>query len=379
MSYEDPVNQGSMALDAHRNAYYERALKKVLRPDSVVLDAGAGIGTLGLMAARLGARHVYLVEPTTQMETIQQLISANNLTERVTLLPTTVETANLPEPVDIITSVFTGNFLLEEDLLPSLIIARDRWLAQDGYLLPGMGRMMVMPVSIAQYYDSQIGIWSKDMAGVQHDVMHAFAVNTLYHDRFNQVKYEPLAAATELSSLDFYTAVRAECDAEIEFTLTAEGACHGFLCWFDMSFEDDWLSTSPQEKATHWSQVFMPLDPVLNVAKGDKLQLHVKRLEFADWHWQVRFGDEFQKHSTFLSRPISPADIARRSLDYSPALNAKGLLLQALLGLMDGNRTNDQIAERLFEKFPNQFGHLAAAKRYVCEKASDLGFEKWDE
>lgn len=378
MSYEDPVSQGTMALDAHRNAYYERALREVVHPDSVVLDAGAGIGTLGLMAARLGARQVYLVEPVTQVETIRRLIDANDLGDRVTLLRSTVEATNIPEDVDIITSVFTGNFLLEEDLLPSLFAARDRWLKPGGFLLPGQGRMMVMPVSIPDYYDAQIRIWHKDMAGVQHDVMHRFAVNTLYHDRFNGLSYQSLAPETELARLDFYTAERAECDAEIEIPIETDGDCHGFLGWFEMSFEGDWLSTGPQSQPTHWSQVYMPLDPVTEVVAGDVLHLRVRRPEFGDWHWQVRFGHESRKHSTFLSRPVSAADIAQRSLEYSPQVNAKGRLLHALLGLMNGDRTSAQISALLFKKFPQQLGSLEAAERYVSGKAVDLGFEAND-
>ena len=45
-------------VDAHLNA-----LAEVVGPDTVVIDLGAGTGVLGLIAARLGAKRVYLVEP----------------------------------------------------------------------------------------------------------------------------------------------------------------------------------------------------------------------------------------------------------------------------------------------------------------------------
>ena len=51
-----------MALDEVRNRAYAQALRRVITPESVVLDLGAGLGTLGLLAAKLGARRVYLVE-----------------------------------------------------------------------------------------------------------------------------------------------------------------------------------------------------------------------------------------------------------------------------------------------------------------------------
>ena len=117
MSYEDPVDHRSMALDDYRNGFYEKALADLVGPSSVILDAGAGIGVLGLTAAKLGAKRVYLVEPSTDMEAAKIIAADNDLTDAVIFLPDRVEEAFVDVKVDAITSVFTGNFLLEEDLL----------------------------------------------------------------------------------------------------------------------------------------------------------------------------------------------------------------------------------------------------------------------
>jgi predicted RNA methylase len=63
MSYLSVASHRRMALDARRNDAYYAALAGAIRSESVVLDLGAGTGVHGLMAARLGARRVYLVEP----------------------------------------------------------------------------------------------------------------------------------------------------------------------------------------------------------------------------------------------------------------------------------------------------------------------------
>lgn len=378
MSYEDPVNQGVMALDEYRNAFYERALKQFVNSDSVVLDAGAGIGTLGLMAAKLGARRVYLIEPVTQREAILQLIDENQLTDKVVLLPERIETASLPESVDVITSVFTGNFLLEEDLLPSLFLARDRWLKPGGFLLPGQGSMIVVPVEIETYYEKQICSWRRRPAGVVHEGMHRYAVNTLYYAHFNKIAHDMLAEPKQLTTLDFYTASEAACDAKIEIDVTKSGDCHGFLCWFDISFENDWLSTGPRVPATHWSQVYLPIDPVLSVNEGDRLKFQLKRPEFGDWHWQLEIRGQCHRHSTFLSRPISPHHLAVRSKDHRPVLNEEGTLMKALLQLMDGDHTNGEIAGLLFQKFSARFGSIDEAVRFVSSKVADMGTGKLD-
>lgn len=63
MSYLAVQGQQIMTLDYRRNQAYYEALKRVITSDSVVLDLGAGLGVLGLLAAQLGAKRVYLVEP----------------------------------------------------------------------------------------------------------------------------------------------------------------------------------------------------------------------------------------------------------------------------------------------------------------------------
>jgi predicted RNA methylase len=97
MSYENPVSQQSMALDDYRNSFYEQALRSVVTPESIVLDVGSGLGVLGLIAATLGAKKVYLVEPATNLELARQISRENKLEDKIEFIPTTIERARLPE------------------------------------------------------------------------------------------------------------------------------------------------------------------------------------------------------------------------------------------------------------------------------------------
>src|SRR5262249_38747512 len=119
MSYLSLADQGSMALDRVRNTAYHRALRRAGRPDSVVLDVGAGTGIHGLMAARLGARRVYLVEPEDVIAIAAEIAADNGLQDVVRCIQGRIGDIALPEPVDIVVSTMTGNFLLTEDLLPT--------------------------------------------------------------------------------------------------------------------------------------------------------------------------------------------------------------------------------------------------------------------
>ena len=373
MSYEDPVNQRSMVLDDWRNSFYERALASVITPESVVLDAGSGLGVLGFIAASLGAKKVYMVEPETNLEAVKLIARANGLDDRVELIKGTIERAAIPEKADIITSVFTGNFLLEEDLLPVLFRARDSFLKPGGVLLPGKGQMKLVPVSLQDYYDVQISCWKNSQGRVDHSPMHRFAVNQVYYDSFNKKPFRKPAQASTVCEIDFYTANEAGCDTDVSITVTESGYLHGFLGWFDMSFEGQWLSTSPEEKATHWSQAFLPIDPVIEVTEGDLLQLRLRRPQNGEWSWTLETGGSRSQHSTFLSRPFTPADLERKSASFRPDLNNEGQAVRFLLGRFDGQLGVSELALLIRENFPDLFVDGNAALKFVTRHVERFG------
>ena len=128
MLYASIRDHHSMFFDQTRNDAYHRALESVITPDSIVLDLGAGLGIHGLLAAKLGAKKVYLVEPQDVICVAKKFVQANDFTGQVECIQGRIEEITLPEQVDVIISVFTGNLLLEEDLLPSLFYTRDTYL-----------------------------------------------------------------------------------------------------------------------------------------------------------------------------------------------------------------------------------------------------------
>ena len=102
MSYGSVPRHRWMALDTVRNDGYAAALGRVVGPDTVVLDLGAGTGIHGLMAARMGARRVYLVEPEDIISVAEEIAEANGLRDRVQCIQGRIEDVSLPEPVDVI-------------------------------------------------------------------------------------------------------------------------------------------------------------------------------------------------------------------------------------------------------------------------------------
>ena len=126
MSYAQVTGHQSMVFDEARNRAYARAIEQFVTSDSVVLDLGCGLGIHGLLAAKAGARKVFLVDPEIVVQSALEVARHNGFGDRVQAFQGRIEEIELPEKVDVIISVFTANLLYTEDLLPSLYIARDR-------------------------------------------------------------------------------------------------------------------------------------------------------------------------------------------------------------------------------------------------------------
>lgn len=372
MSYSKLFDHHSMVLDGHRNAAYFRAMKKVIGPDTTLMDLGAGLGVHGLNAASLGAAAVHLVEPSPVLEVARQLATANGL-DNIYCHPCRAQELQLDTPVDVIVSVFTGNFLLSEDLLPTLFYARDNFLAPGGTMIPDRARMEVVPVNAPDYYRVNIDDWNNcagpgralDLPPLDYGIMRSYAANTLYHVTREELAAASLATPAALVELDFASATSARCDTRIEVPVEQDGVCHGWLGWFEMLLADQWFSTSGEHQTSHWRQVFMPLVTPLRVKAGEQLGFALQRPEYGEWTWTTTHAGRQQRQSTFLSQPLSSRRLLKSSENYRPHRNQHGEAAQWLLGEMTGETSVGRLATRLEARFPMLFSGSIEAQRFV--------------
>jgi predicted RNA methylase len=372
MSYSDVTGHHSMVFDALRNAAYVRAMRQAIEPGATVMDLGAGLGVHGLSAAMLGAAQVHLVEPAPVLEVARQVAKDNGL-DNVHCHNCRAEELELDGKVDVLVSVFTGNFLLTEDLLPSLFHARDRFLAPDGKMIPDCGRMEVVPVSAPDYYREYVDQWSAypeqaerhGMPPLDYKAVRPFAANTLFYDKRERFDATPLAVPVTLMELDFHTATKADCDSQVEATIERDGICHGWLGWFQMRLGDKWLSTSGEPESTHWSPVFLPLEKPIQLQAGEHIKFALKRPEQGEWTWTTEHAGQRQRQSTFLSQPLSPERLRKASEHYQPKLNQRGESARWLLAQMAGEATVSQLAEQVQARFPGAFSSGPEALKFV--------------
>jgi len=98
--------QQNMMQDFVRTSTYQKAIHGNFNDfnGKIVLDVGAGSGILSFFASQAGAAKVYAVEASNMAQYAQQLVAANNLSDRITVIAGKIEEIDLPEKVDIIIS-----------------------------------------------------------------------------------------------------------------------------------------------------------------------------------------------------------------------------------------------------------------------------------
>lgn len=347
MAYSQVSSHRSMVFDEHRNALYAQAIRKCVTPDSVVLDLGAGLGILGLIAAAAGAKRVYLVEPEPVVRLATEIARANGLADRIVVLQGKIEEVELPEQVDVILSVFTGNLLYSEDLLPSLFHARDRYLKPGGKLIPDLAELVIAPVSAPELHEKYIGRWSDPIQGLDLSAGRRFAANEILWLNREELNAERLGSGLMLSNMDLMTASKADCHADARCRIEKAGFCHGLLGWIRIRLGEEWLSSDPVDPAVHWSPVMLPLDPPLTLQSGEEIAIGLQRPAHGDWTWSVKAETGTRRHSSFLARTDGLRRLQRMASDFRPGLGKQGERAKRILIMMGDGKSNHEIAREL--------------------------------
>lgn len=159
-----------MLKDKVRTTSYQRAILRCAHAirGKVVLDVGCGTGILSMFCARAGAKKVYGVEMSSIAETAVEIVKENGLDDIVTIVRGKIEDVELPfeedgitdKKVHVIVSEWMGYFLLYESMLDTVAIARERFLAPGGLIMPDSARLLICGIEDGEYRNEKIDFWS---------------------------------------------------------------------------------------------------------------------------------------------------------------------------------------------------------------------------
>uniref|UniRef100_A0A182K657 Histone-arginine methyltransferase CARMER n=1 Tax=Anopheles christyi TaxID=43041 RepID=A0A182K657_9DIPT len=276
--------QQNMMQDFVRTSTYQRAIYNNAQDfqNKVVLDVGAGSGILSFFAVQAGAAKVYAVEASNMAQYAQQLVSSNNLTDKIIVIAGKIEEIELPERVDVIISEPMGYMLYNERMLETYLHGK-KWLKPDGKMYPSRGDLHVAPFTDEALYMEQYNkanFWMQtEFHGVNLVALRDAAMKEYFRQPIVDTFDIRICMAKSIRhTTNFLTADEKDLHRihiDVEFHMLETGTCHGLAFWFDVEFAGTcsqiWLSTSPTEPLTHWYQVRCLLQTPIFVKQGQVL------------------------------------------------------------------------------------------------------------
>ncbi|HHW13683.1 MAG TPA: methyltransferase domain-containing protein, partial [Firmicutes bacterium] len=244
--------------DDLRTEAFRRAIAAAVRPGDVVVDVGTGTGVLACFACAAGARRVYAIESGQILEAARAVVAENGFTDRVTFLARDSRRARLPERADVVVSETLGSLGVEENIAEILADARRRFLKPGGRLIPSRVQTFVAPVSLEEEY-ARLTWPSGERYGLRFSLLRRLFVNTPY--RLPVPPAALLGPPLLLYDLDLTAAECLPDQAETELPFVREGLCHGVAAWFTAyAGGEPLITTAPDQPATHWEQLFLPVE-----------------------------------------------------------------------------------------------------------------------
>jgi type I protein arginine methyltransferase len=305
--------QDEVRTEAYRDFIFNH---RHLFEGKTVMDVGCGTGILSMFCASVGARHVYAVDASDIIRDARKHVEVNGFKDRISLFHGPIEnlklgnagddfsSGRLPEKVDIIISEWMGYALLQENMVPSVLYARDNFLVPGGLLAPSHCTLLLAPMHNMAPALKKLGIgfWndvygfnmSNMSTGSEHKEIY---INTPRPDhllstpgvRFKTFNLHEMTAADVLFDADFAVTV----DQSTE-------SVDAWMVWFDTFFltspnislpdtavgtrdlkidgvDGIAFTTGPFGKCTHWGAGHLPIlrspsQKATPLAKGDVLK-----------------------------------------------------------------------------------------------------------
>jgi hypothetical protein len=272
--------------DEWRVGQFLRAIASKKRT-GVVVDVGAGTGILGLLALRYGCDQAFLIEPSRKMAIYAQHVAElNGLSERITILNTTLESCDfrkLPASVDLVVTETLSSLIFGFgcwDRLPELasrLTTRDDIVPRRGTLYGCLCRE-----ELATRGSQGSGFRLLKRAGVIVDLFeHTFRSGgnvydkSVVNDAISSGALSPCAIA-HFDFRDFSCPIKLE---EHDVLVPEEGVFTGIVLFWEVVLSDGAngpvVLRSTDNRLTSWYPCYVPFVAPLQLGTGDILPVQL--------------------------------------------------------------------------------------------------------
>jgi protein arginine N-methyltransferase 7 len=252
------LHAASLLSQRSRLSKFEQALKRVVKEDSYVVDLGTGTGVLAMMAARAGAKKVTAVEvDKISVQYAKQAIKQNGLEDIIEVVRSHYADFKPRNKADIVICEMLSSAMLVEPQVPASQWAVERFLKEEGILLPRSATVYIAPVEC-------------------HSIWERFNTAGFSFPRVPQTmdreESRDLADLAVLEEFDFFLHQdQWIVDKGLEFTIVSNGTVHGFVGLFEAHLIDEIKLTMEDG----WRDLLLPIIEPVRVSQGDHLSVDI--------------------------------------------------------------------------------------------------------
>lgn len=309
------LDYGWMIRDSARRSAYVEALRRTVRPGCTVLEIGAGPGFFAVLAAKLGAAHVWAVDPDESVHLGKEVARDNGVGDRVTFVQGKVEELALPAPVDVIVADLRGVLPVLKGHFAALAHARKHLLAPGGTLIPARDTLWVAPSDDEKAFESWRDPWTLAPEGISLAAVRRFAVHT-----WQKARVAPdslLAAPKPWATVDYATVEDRGVAGAAELEVTRAGRLLGFAVWFDTELVAGvGFSNAPTLPPLVYGSAAFPVEQNLELTLGTRIAFDMAATPMVDdhdWRWRARVTPPGastplldERHHSMMGRPLAP-------------------------------------------------------------------------
>lgn len=273
-SFSDPGVQERLLLDRARCDAFRGALLQTVKPGDVVVDLGAGTGLLSFFAVQAGARQVYAIEMSGIAGLAAELIEANGLQDRITLIREHSTKVRLPQRCDLLVSETLSTFCFDtENIIEYVADARQRFLKPEARIIPEACDTFLMPFSSQEF---GLGRSPARFYDLDFQPFRRRRFEKPFLIRASGKQLTELAPPAPCHHVDFRRDTRVPGPTLAGFRVCAEGRLDGFLGWFESRLcPGVSISNSPRLPLTAWWQMYFPVLEQPQVRTGETILLHL--------------------------------------------------------------------------------------------------------
>ena len=365
-----------MFTDRIRMDAYAAAIQKSVKPGDTVVDLGSGLGIFALLACKAGARRVYAIETNPVVDFGRHLATVNGFGDRIHFLRGDSRQIHLPERADVVVSDLRGTLPLFTHAVDTIQDARNRFLAEDGQLIPLSDTLVCAVVEHPRLYEEIAGAW-RAIPELDLSSGLPLVLNGLYCRRLKPEQV--VSGGVAWRTLNYTARANSIEHGTVQATVLRNCLGHGLGLWFETELRDGvGFSTQPSIGDTVYGHVFLPwLEPVA-LREGETCRIDLRAHPVGNdyvWQWETNIpaaeghGEIRFVQSTFYGSLFPPSLLRKRAIDFVPVLNEAGQAERWLLQAMDGGRPLQEIAAEAFRLFPHVFRRTEDAFSQAAEIA----------